>query len=730
MSAFYSSQAYANFNNEIMQQASQQDSQTEQYEDEEAQAKETSSVMGTELLAQSAPMLLHTVYRGASKLKEIAQGAMKAKTAVENGVGAIKAIPKKLTQLGEKLDDIGTRAVEKAKAIGEKGYAKASNIASDFTGSVESYKKMTQEKLTGIANDVRSKTEAELSRLTSNKGLTDALSEKYAKVISLSHDKSPEGLAKLHEAYTDFVSSPKSGAVKSMLNLDENWKPVKDLNSKAPITQERNVRTGEVRDIGTSRPQTSIIDRLTAVASDKVAKFKSMTQEKLNDISADVKDKLELNLSKLKARNGLTPELQEHYNKVLTLTGDKTPEGMAKLQEAYTDFKGKLLELPKSVSSMGKEAISKLNPKQQLEKLQSGLSEQKAKLQNFVNEKADTIKSLTNIHNDKLNELDQRRSTLQRKIQTAEANQANIEKTRNMEPRIVAPDEVSVFRSGGSVRVPSGRPPPARPATEDLTDTISGYKREMSKIDSRAVDLGKEHLDALKRVETLHTKNITEPLAKIDESTKSLMSAGATALGEGRTMLGATLDHIAPVLDIGFAGQSLANLGHENGDVGGTLNDLNMVRHGASSAVDVGKAGFEAGKNMLQKAGGAALSDADKALQAGKASLQKAGGESVDAVNEGLDATKGALEKGAGEGIDAGKEALQASKALVETTGKEAGSAIMETAGSVLGPIGEVADVALLAYSLFSGITDITKTPYIAPNPVQQINIVHQAGIT
>ena len=278
--------------------------------------------MGTELLAQSAPMLLHTVYRGASKLKEIAQGAMKAKTAVENGVGAIKAIPKKLTQLGEKLDDIGTRAVEKAKAIGEKGYAKASNIASDFTGSVESYKKMTQEKLTGIANDVRSKTEAQLSRLTSNKGLTDALSEKYAKVISLSHDKSPEGLAKLHEAYTDFVSSPKSGAVKSMLNLDENWKPVKDLNSKAPITQERNVRTGEVRDIGTARPKTSIIDRLTAVASDKVAKFKSMTQEKLNNISDDVKDKLESNISKLKARNGLTPELQEHYNKVLTLTGD------------------------------------------------------------------------------------------------------------------------------------------------------------------------------------------------------------------------------------------------------------------------------------------------------------------------------------------------------------------------------------------------------------------------
>jgi hypothetical protein len=580
MSAFYSSQAYANFLNEITQQASQKDNEEEQYENEEAQSKETSTMVGTEILAQSAPMLVHTVARVGSRIKSFVEAGSKVKNAVEKGIATVKAIPEKVEQLGTKLKDIGNKALDEGKAIAERTGAKISEVGSNALG---------------------------------------------------------EGRA----------------------------------------IADRTVSRG------------------SEIVGD-VARFKNMSQEKLNKISDDVKANIDGKVATLRAKGQeLTPQLKAKYDNLTSLAEDKTPEGIAKLQTAYKDIRADSVALKKQVSSTGKEAVSKLNPREQLAKMQSSLEEQKSKVANFVKEKDSTISTLTSIHNDKVQELAQRKATIQRKLQGAETKQEHFNTPK--EARYVAPEE-SVYRTGGSLRVPQ-----TLDNSEDLSGTIASYKRSMSNIDSRITDLGTEHINALQRVADAHTKNITAPLAKIDEVSSTLESAGKSALSQGRAVAGAVMEHIVPALDVGFAGASLNNLVHggDKGNIGNELNDVNMVRHGATS-------GYQAGKAVVNKVVGQSSTVADDALQAGKGLLQKTAGATIDATSEGV----------------------QAGKTLAINTAKETGTAVADTVGEVLGPVGEIADVALMAYSLFTGISDIKTTPYIAPPPPQQINIVHQAGIS
>ena len=588
MSAFYSSQAYDNFINEISQKASQVDNQNEQYVDEEAQAKENSTMMGTELLAQSAPMLVHTVARVGNRIKSVVEAVSKAKTAVEKGIATVKDIPNKIEKLGTRLNDIGTNALNEGQVIAER------------TG------------------------------------------------------------ARLNEIGTTAVAQGRSIAD----------------NAVARGRQIADDFTGEVQ------------------------KFGKMSQDRLNDISDNTKSFIDGKMEAIRAKGQqITPELQAKYERFSALTGDKSPEGIAKLQSSFKDFTFKNSPVKSAVSSTGKEAVSKLNPREHLAKLQSTLEDSKSKVANFVKEKESTISTLRNIHSDKLQELAQRRATLQRKLQSAETKQESFDNPK--EARYIAPEE-SAYRSGGSVRLPA-RSMGGGGNGEDLSGNISSFKRDMANIDGRMSDLGKEHIEALQRVEDFHIKNIQAPLAKIEEVSSSLEATGKSALTQGRAYLGTAMEHIAPVLDIGFAGQSLNNLAHggDNGNIGGELNDLNMVRHGTTS-------GFEAGKAVLDKVASRTAGVATDTLQATKGALQTAGTTAVDATNEGL----------------------QAGKTLAVNTAKEVGSTVAETVGEVLGPVGEVADAGLLLYSLFSGISDIKSAPYIAPPPPQQINVVHQAGIS
>ena len=668
MSAFYSSQAYNNFINEITQQAGQKDNEEEQYQNEEAQAKEGSTMMGTEILAQTAPMVMQTIARVGGRIKSVVKAGIKVKNAVVNSINAVQSIPDKvqdLANLYDTLDEVGQRSMRQGREIAEQANARLKEIGTN--------------------------------------ALTDG------------REIAEQTGARLSEAGTNAVA--------------------------------------EGRDV-----VDSAVSRGSEIVSDfksEAQRFGKMPQERLNEISSNTKSFIDGKMADLKAKGReITPELQAKYERFSSLTDDKSPEGIAKLQSAYKDFTfaNSPAKAVNAVSSTGKTAVSKLNPREQVAKLQSTLQEHTSKIENLVREKEDTIRSLTNIHNSKMQDLSQDRATLQRKLQFAETRQREIDTPRV--PRYVAPEE-SAYRTGGSVRLPAMVEAP-RPMgfggsslgwTNDYKPSIAGYKRDMAKIDSRLNELASQHTDALKRVNDFHDRNLVAPLAKIDEAKSSLESVGKSAveagqsavasttskmattfddlLGTGRQALGSAMEHVAPALDIGFAGQSLNSLvhGEDRGNVGSQLNDANMVRHGGTSAYDAGKA-------VADRLAGKATSAVDEGLQAGKGVAVNAAKEAGSAVNEGLQAGKSVAVNAVKEAGSAIDEGLQAGKSVAINAAKEAGTAVSEAAGSVLGPVGELADVALMAYSLFSGISNIKSPPYIAPPPPQAINIVHQAGIT
>ena len=738
MSYFASQQSYNNFLSEITQKASQDDNQNEQYQDAEAQAKESSTLMGTEMIMQSVPGLVSTVGRLVSRGKQVYDAVVKVKdkgmSVFEASRNAEKKLRDKMKTVREKAEAKGQDVVddlkERGSSIVDGLKAKGSALVDTVQGNVDRFSRLSSSRLEEITQDVKDHADTAVEALKAKgQELTPEMKAHYDKVSSLAEDSSPEGVAKLQSAYKDFNKS---------FNVKES----------------------------------PLIKNADAIA------------QKRADIVGTFKDKADLNLSKLKARNELTPEFQAKYDKFVSLAekNDLSTEGMAKFETAYTDFKGSILDkLQRNVSSTGKTAISKLSPNERIARLNTSMETEKSKIANFTKNKDDSIANATAIKESKMTDLTGRKAELQRKIDRAESQQEEFRSRGQGEARLVAPDEVRAYRTGGSVRMPQGQ------ANGDMTSTISGYKGQMDRLDSRIKDVNDEHLSVVSQAEDLHAQNIASPLAKIEELNKTLRTTGKTpeetglkrfggqaprqqgrregqageAVADDRPLVskskytmddvlglggqapkqqasragqaseageavaddtsllsklpsvGDVIGHVMPFVDIGMAGQSIKHLanGQDNGNESATLNDINMARHGASGVEDVTSTIM----GKIQGQGTAVKSEIDSTIDS-----------TVNAGKDALQGVKTGIESGVDTAVSGTKDAIQA----VKTGVSEGADAVGEAVGSVTGPVGELMDAGLLLYSFISGLQDVTKTPYIAPPPPQEINITHQAGIT
>lgn len=521
------------------------------------------------------------------------------------------------------------------------------------------------------------------------------------------------------EAGTELIATSLPFAIQGIAKFTEKAKSIYEAGTKLKTAVGKGVKLAEempeklttlstkLQDIGedaVDKTKTLVAtkaEELKGIAQSTIDKFKSFGQERLNTISSNVKSQVDSVVEKAKQRlptGELTPELQSKYNQLIELSKTPTAENIAKLQDAYKDFKTTTTatiekagsQKIEEVSSLGKKAISRLPIEERVNQI-------KGKIQDLTVKRDQTIERLKTVRDNKIDELTQRKNTIQNKLDEATQRQQRIQ-AEPMEPKLISP-EATTYRSSGSVRG-IGKPV----ASED----ISSYKRQLQNLDSEIESTVKNHLSQVEQISKAHLQEIDKPVQRLSK----IAPEEASNL---TSKLGSVLDVVGKGANIGFGLESAVSLGESKGKqpVMQTLNDVNMMRHGATDVVDTGKkalTSFKQGTEEFTKQGG-------EVVQQAKADLQKG-------IEEGAQIGKNAVS----DAEQVGKAGIQAGKQIGEDVAENAGKAIAESSVADIVPVvGEIADASLLFFSLFSGIKDLVDKPKAPPMPT--LNVVHQSGV-